>query len=106
MAVNRAGGGLSFTDTSTELRARIELPDTSEGRDVRVLVARGVLSGLSAEFKALKDQWRGTQREILQALKSGALGIVDTPAHDGALVELEARYNGDRAPRALTWLKS
>ena len=91
VAVNRTGGGLSFTDTSTELRARIELPDTTEGRDVRVLVSRGVLSGLSAEFKALKDEWRGTQRTILRAQIRG-VGIVDTPAHDGALVELEARY--------------
>ena len=36
LAVHRPGGGLSFENTSTELRARIELPDTTEGRDVRV----------------------------------------------------------------------
>ena len=91
VAVNRPGGGLSFTDTSTELRARIELPDTTEGRDVRVLVARGVLSGLSAEFRARRDVWRGTDRRILEAEIRG-LAIVDDPAHSGALVQLEARY--------------
>ena len=91
LAVNKPGGGLSFENTTTELRARVELPDTSEGRDVRVLVGRGVLSGLSAEFKATQDAWVGTQRTILSAELRG-VGIVDTPAHDKALIEIEARY--------------
>ena len=103
VAVNRPGGGLSFTDTSTELRARIELPDTSEGRDVRVLVSRGVLSGLSAEFRARRDVWRGTDRTILEAEIRG-LAIVDQPAHDGALVELEARYKSENRGAALVEL--
>ena len=91
LAVNKPGGGLSFENTTTELRARIALPDTQEGRDTGVLVSRGVLSGLSAEFKATKDAWVGTQRTILSAELRG-VGIVDTPAHDGAVVELEARW--------------
>ena len=41
------GGGLTLTDSATELRARIELPDTQDGRDVRELVRLGVLRGLS-----------------------------------------------------------
>ena len=106
VAVNRPGGGLTFENTGTELRARIELPDTSEGRDVQVLVARGVLTGLSAEFKALKDEWRGTQRTITSAVLRG-VGIVDVPAHDKALVALEARWaeaTRSTRPRAHRWL--
>ena len=108
IAVHRKGGGLSFEDTADALRVRLELPDTTEGRDVRVLVSRGILSGLSAEFKALKDEWRGTERTILSAELRG-VGVVDVPGHETALVELEARYKAserrEAAPaRRRVWL--
>ena len=108
IAVHREGGGLTFANTDEALRVRVALPDTSEGRDVRVLVARGVLSGLSAEFRATKDAWVGTQRTILAAQLTG-VGIVDVPGHETALVELEARYketeHREAAPtRRRVWL--
>ena len=108
LAVHKPGGGLAFENTATELRARIELPATTEGRDVGILVARGVLSGLSAEFRATRDAWVGTQRTILAAQLTG-VGIVDTPAHETALVEIEARYaaseHREAAPlRRRVWL--
>ena len=59
-----------------------------------------MLSGLSAEFRARRDVWQGTRREILEGEILG-LGVVDTPAHDGALVELEARYKAEHRGAAL-----
>ena len=108
LAVHKPGGGLAFENTATELRARIELPATTEGRDVGILVARGVLSGLSAEFRATRDAWVGTQRTILEAELLG-LAVVDSPAHETALVEIEARYaaseHREAAPlRRRVWL--
>lgn len=90
------GGGLSLTDSATELRARIELPDTADGRDVRELVRLGVLRGLSAEFRTLKDEWEGSQRTIREAQLTG-LAIVDVPAYAGAGIE---------AREAVEWLKA
>lgn len=79
------GGGLTLTDSATELRARIELPDTTDGRDVRELVKRGVLRGLSVEFQAIRDEWREAERTIHQATVTG-LAVVDTGAYAGATV--------------------
>lgn len=90
------GGGLVLTDSATELRARIELPDTVDGRDVRELVRRGILRGLSAEFRTLKDEWEGSQRTIHEAALTG-LAIVDVPAYAGAGIE---------AREAVEWLKA
>ena len=90
------GGGLTLTDSATELRARIELPDTADGRDVRELVRLGVLRGLSAEFRTVRDQWEGSARTIHEAKLTG-LAIVDVPAYAGAGIE---------AREAALWLRS
>ncbi len=92
----RTGGGLTLTDSATELRARIELPDTQDGRDVRELVRLGVLRGLSAEFRTVKDAWQGSERTIHEARLMG-LAIVDVPAYAGAGIE---------AREAVEWLKA
>ena len=92
----RTGGGLTLTDSATELRARIELPATQDGKDVRELVKLGILRGLSAEFRTLKDAWEGTERTIHQAQLTG-LAIVDVPAYLGAGIE---------AREAVEWLKA
>ena len=79
------GGGLTLTDSATELRARIDLPDTADGRDVRELVKRGVLRGLSAEFRVQRDSWAGSARTIHAATLTG-LAVVDRGAYAGATV--------------------
>jgi len=78
-------GGLSLTDGPDALRARIELPDTQDGRDVRALVKRRVLRGLSAEFRVQRDMWEGRSRTIHAATLTG-LAIVDKPGYGGATV--------------------
>ena len=85
------GGGLTLTDGPRELRARIELSDTQDGRDVRTLVSRGVLRGLSAEFKVIRDTWKASERSISQAILRG-LGVVDRPAYAGSKIS-ELRAN-------------
>ena len=77
------GGGLTLTDSASALRARIELPDTADGRDTRELVKRGILRGLSAEFRAIRDTWEASERTIQEAVLSG-LAVVDSGAYAGA----------------------
>ena len=85
------GGGLELTDGPTELRASITLPDTQDGRDVLTLVRRGVLRGLSAEFRAIREEWAGNLRTIREAVLVG-VGVVDSPQYAGATVA-EIREN-------------
>ena len=91
LAVHKEGGGLSFQDTSTELRARIDVVQTANGADCLEMVRRGILTGLSAEFKCLQDSWRGRERTITSVELRG-LAVVDVPGLDGAAVALEKRY--------------
>lgn len=83
--VARTDGGLTLAETREALLARIELPDTGEGRDARVLVSKGVLRGLSVEFRAIKDRWQGTHRIIEEAMLD-SIGIVARPAYAGATI--------------------
>ena len=100
IAVHKENGGLTFTDTSTELRARIEVAPTANGSDCLELVRRKILTGLSAEFRCLKDQWSGRQRTITSVALTG-LAVVDVPGLDGAEVALEKRYRAETRGAAL-----
>ena len=100
----RLGHGLTLTDSRTELRARIELPDTVEGRDTRILVEAGVLTGLSAEFRAVREDWPAPDRRVIHEAELRGLAIVDDPAHQSALIaEVRARMSAP-ARRRRFWL--
>ena len=94
----RTGAGLTLTNTASELRARIVLPDTVDGRDTRELIRLGVLRGLSAEFRTVRDEWQGTQRTIHEAVLKG-VSIVDEPAYSGAEIETREAAEWLRAGR-------
>ena len=98
----RSGSGLTLTDTQTELRAKVSLPNTSHGNDARELIANGVLRGFSLEFRAVEEDWQGNLRTIKRAQVTG-FGIVDRPAYAGSTIE-EIRQNGFVAPEAKRWL--
>lgn len=99
------GGGLELRDGPDALRARIDLPDTADGRDAQELIRRGVFRGLSVEFRAIRDSWQGRERTIHEAELSG-LAIVDRPAYAGATVaeirEAVAAMGGPKR-RAAAW---
>lgn len=80
-----SGRGLTLTDGPEAMRARLELPDTTSGRDAAVLVRSGVLRGFSVEFRATKETWNGTHRTVEEAMMYG-LGLVARPAYQGAVV--------------------
>ena len=86
------GGGLQFRDTAGGLLASAELPRTKDADDALTLINRGVLRGLSVEFRAVTDRIEGNLRRVVKATLQG-LGIVDRPAYDGA-GGLEVRVAG------------
>ena len=99
----RTQGGLLLIDSPEELRAKITLSDTADGRDVRTLIKDKVLRGLSAEFVTVEDEWRGSHRRILSATLSG-IGIVDTGAYAGATLQ-EVRESVGGNPDLECYLK-
>lgn len=52
-----SAGTLRLREDSRGLAAEIDLPDTSDGRDVAELVRRGDLKGMSFGFIVRKEQW-------------------------------------------------
>lgn len=104
----REGRGLILTNTATEMRAVVTLPDTTLGRDVRQLIDGEVLRGFSIEMQVLRDEFVGTARTIFEARMTG-LGLVDDPAHDGSVIDevrarIEAAINRADSARLRYWL--
>ena len=63
------------------------LPDTAAGRDTASEIRQGLFSGLSIEFRAIKQSFQGPLRRISQAALSAA-AIVDSPSYAGSAVEV------------------
>ena len=82
------GGGLTLDDGPDALRAKIDLPDTTDGRDARALLARGILRGLSVEMIVHDEEFRGRERIISRADLKG-LAVVDRPAYSLSVAALK-----------------
>ena len=61
----------------------IDLPDTSWGRDVKVLVERSDISGMSFGFSTVKDSWNdeGSERTLLAARLHEVSVVTGVPAY-------------------------
>lgn len=79
-------GTLRLATDDYGLRCEIDLPDTQLGRDVRVLVARGDLNGMSFGFRpgVVERTSGGVVHRSFAGL--GDVSIVSRPAYDGTTV--------------------
>lgn len=91
-----SAGTLRLAEDTKGLAVEIDLPDTSDGRDVRELIARGDITGMSFGFRVMRQEWDETvdppKRTILE-VELMEVSIVSEPAYDGtsaALRSLEA----------------
>ena len=84
------GGGLTFTDEATALRAGLDLPATRDGEDAAALLRRGVLRGFSLEFHVEAERFEGGVRIVERAALRG-LALVDRPAYGESVAEIAAR---------------
>lgn len=85
---------LRLTEDSKGLAVEIDLPDTTDGRDVRTLVERGDITGMSFSFSATKQVWDETTdppTRTIQELKLYEVSVVSDPAYDGTSVALRSR---------------
>lgn len=99
---------LTFIDGPDALRFRIELPDTSQGRDAAVLVARGDLDGASIGFKPKADggeKWelRGhVDSRTIQKATLVELSLTHLPIYKGAkITALRSEMHGFEEARAV-----
>ena len=86
------------------VRIDVALPNTQRARDAATNVQEGVLTGLSVEFRSVKEGRRNGMREIQRALLGGA-GLVDDPSYGNSLVEVRERLATVTIPSEVTlWL--
>lgn len=93
-----SAGNLRVEEDAVGLRFTVELPDTQLGRDVRELVARGILRGMSFSFAPIKDTWPEKGKRVVHDLTAYEISVVSTPAY----VQTSVIANR-AAPDATSW---
>ena len=74
------------------------IPSTTAGADALAEIRSGLLTGLSVEFRAVRQTIVGGIRTISEAVLSAA-ALVDSPSYSQATVEARA----EAANRACKW---
>lgn len=109
-----AAGTLRLREDSAGLAFELDLPDTSIGRDLAVLVERGDISGCSFGFvtPAGGDSWSTRGEKPMRELRSVDLHeitITPTPAYSDtsvAMRSLSAINGADNLRRHMLWLET
>ena len=86
-------GTLRLKEDSKGLAVEIDLPDTSDGRDVRTLIERGDISGMSFGFIVTRQEWDETGEVPLRTIHEVDLievSIVSEPAYSGTSIALRS----------------
>jgi len=107
-----SSGTLRCEEDDKGLRVEIDLPDTTDGRDVKTLVERGDVSGMSFRFEAVRQEWDETvdpPKRTLLEVRLGEVSIVSEPAYDGTSVAMrsldEARKGARRQRNAAAFAR-
>ena len=83
------GGGLTLEDGAERLWLRADIPEYRA--DVRDMVKRRILRGLSVEMEVTAEDWPAPDRRIIRAATLWNIGLVDRPAYGKATAEIAKR---------------
>ena len=84
------GGGLALANGRDAMTLRAELPPIPAADRALADIRAGKVTGLSVEFRAVKESREGDIRVVEDAVLAG-VGIVRTPSYGGARVEARRR---------------
>lgn len=88
-----SAGTLRLTEDQKGLAVEIDLPDTSDGRDVQVLITRGDLNGMSFGFSVLRQEWDDTTNpptRTVYEVQLNEVSVVSNPAYDGTSIAMRS----------------
>lgn len=100
-------GTLRLHEDDRGLKFELDVPDTTAGRDILALAARGDLGGMSFGFVVDPDgeEWRGDQR-ALTAVTLHEISVVQSwPAYSGTSVQARSRQQRTDADRRIALLE-
>lgn len=99
----RSSGTLRLVEDDKGLKVEIDLPDTTDGRDVWTLVKRGDLKGMSFGFCVTRQEWDETTDPALRTIMAVDLREVTVtadPAYQDTELGQRALTEHRRATRA------
>ena len=86
------------------MAVEIDLPDTTDGRDLAVSLERGDISGMSFGFRVTKDTWDETgdmPMRTIQAVDLFEVSAVAFPAYDDTSLALRSLENAKEARKVI-----
>lgn len=86
-------GTLRLREDDTGLAVEIDLPDTTDGRDLAVLIERGDVSGMSFGFVVTKQRWDETgpvPTRTIEAVDLREVTVTAFPAYDDTTIALRS----------------
>lgn len=97
-----AAGTMRLSVDDTGLRYEIDLPDTTQARDVAALIERGDVTGSSFSFRTIKqsfsrDSSRRADVRQLEDLEVLDVGPVTFPAYEATTAAMRAEGDGAEA---------
>ena len=98
-----SSGTLALSEDSHGLAFTLTLPDTTAGRDLAALAARGDLGGMSFGFVPADEVWTGDTRELREVELHEVSVVQGWPAYPQTSVAL--RMKQARTP-ARMWLET
>lgn len=97
-------GTLRLAEDDTGLSVEIDLPDTTDGRDLATLIERGDISGMSFGFIVTKQTWDETgdiPTRTIEAVDLREVSVVAFPAYDDTSIAMRSLdANRDAARKA------
>lgn len=88
-----SSGTLRLVEDAKGLAVEIDLPDTTDGRDVKTLIERGDIRGMSFGFRVTKETWDETgekPKRTIMMVDLREVSIVSEPAYDGTSLALRS----------------
>jgi len=88
-----AAGTLRLSEDAKGLAVEIDLPDTTDGRDLATLMERGDISGMSFGFRVTKETWDETgdiPLRTIQACDLFEVSAVAFPAYEDTEIALRS----------------
>lgn len=86
-------GTLRMVEDEAGLAVEIDLPDTTDGRDLATLIERGDISGMSFGFMVTKQSWDETGDVPLRTIEAVDLfevSVVAFPAYDDTSIAMRS----------------
>lgn len=88
-----SSGTLRLSEDDKGLFVEIDLPDTTDGRDLAALLERGDISGMSFGFQVTHDEWDETgdiPARTIHQIKIFEVSAVAFPAYDDTTLALRS----------------